>query len=178
MPSNSINQNRLIIDLLVLGIRTLSAMNQITIRRATPGDLDILLKFEQGVVEAERPFNPTLKDSGVHYYNINEMITADHIELLVALSGNEVIGCGYSRIENAKPYIKYERHAYLGFMYVVPACRGKGVNKAILDDLTTWSRAQGVTELRLEVYSDNLIAVKAYEKAGFTNLYTHMRCEI
>ena len=102
-------------------------MNQITIRKATLNDLDILLKFEQGVVEAERPFNPLLKDSDVHYYNINEMITAGHIELLVALSGDEVIGVGYSRIENAKPYMKYEQHAYLGFMYVVPAYRGKGV---------------------------------------------------
>jgi ribosomal protein S18 acetylase RimI-like enzyme len=163
--------------LLILRIRTSTDMNQIAIRKATLNDLDILLKFEQGVVEAERPFNPTLNDSDVHYYNINEMITADHIELLVVLSENEVIGCGYSRIENAKPYVKYERYAYLGFMYVVPEYRGKGVNKAILDNLTTWSKAQGVTELRLEVYSDNAIAIKAYEKAGFTNLYTHMRLE-
>jgi ribosomal protein S18 acetylase RimI-like enzyme len=151
---------------------------QITIRKATLNDLDILLEFEQGIVEAERPFNSTLKDSDVYYYNINEMITADHIQLLVALSENEVIGVGYSRIENAKPYMKYERYAYLGFMYVVPAYRGKGVNKAILVDLTAWSKAQGVTELRLDVYSDNAIAVKAYEKAGFTKLLTHMRCEI
>lgn len=153
-------------------------MEQIIIRKATLSDLDILLQFEQGVVEAERPFNPVLKESEVHYYNINELITADHIELLVALSGTEIIGCGYARIESAKPYLKYDRYAYLGFMYVVPAHRGKGVNKVILQELTAWSKGKGITELRLEVFSANAIAIKAYEKAGFEKLYIHMRSEI
>ena len=153
-------------------------MEQIIIRKATLSDLDILLQFEQGVVEAERPFNPVLKETGVHYYNINELITADHIELLVALSGTGIVGCGYARIESAKPYLKYDRYAYLGFMYVIPEHRGKGVNKAILHELTIWSKAQGITELRLDVYSDNAIAVQAYEKAGFKKLLIHMRNEI
>lgn len=153
-------------------------MEHITIRKATLNDLEILLKFEQGVVEAERSFNPVLKESGVQYYNINELITADHIELLVAVSGTEIIGCGYARIESAKPYLKYDRYAYLGFMYVVPAHRGKGVNKAILQELSAWSKMQGTAELRLEVFSDNTIAIKAYEKAGFAKLYIHMRSEI
>ncbi|RAJ25371.1 GNAT family N-acetyltransferase [Pedobacter cryoconitis] len=153
-------------------------MEQIIIRKAALSDLDILLQFEQGVVEAERPFNPVLKESGVHYYNINELITADHIELLVALSGTEVIGCGYARIESAKPFLKYERYAYLGFMYVVPEHRGRGVNKAILQELTAWSKAKGITELRLDVYSENIIAVNAYEKAGFKKLHIQMRSEI
>lgn len=153
-------------------------MEQIIIRKATLSDLDILLQFEQGVVEAERPFNPVLKESGVHYYNINELITADHIELLVALSGTEIIGCGYARIESAKPYLKYDRYAYLGFMYVVPAHRGKGVNKVILQELTAWSKGKGITELRLEVFSANAIAIKAYEKASFEKLYIHMRSKI
>lgn len=153
-------------------------MEQIIIRKATLSDLDILLQFEQGVVEAERPFNPVLKESGVHYYNINELITADHIELLVAQSGTEIIGCGYARIESAKPYLKYDHYAYLGFMYVVPAHRGKGVNKLILQELTAWAKGKDITELRLEVFSDNAIAIKAYEKAGFGKLYIHMRNEI
>lgn len=153
-------------------------MEQIIIRKAALSDLDILLQFEQGVVEAERPFNPVLKESGVHYYNINELITADHIELLVALSGTEVIGCGYARIESAKPFLKYECYAYLGFMYVVPEHRGRGVNKAILQELTAWSKAKGITELRLDVYSENIIAVNAYEKAGFKKLHIQMRSEI
>ncbi|WP_084359428.1 GNAT family N-acetyltransferase [Pedobacter cryoconitis] len=43
----------------------------------------------------------------------------------------------------------------------MPEQLGKGVNKAILKELTAWSKAQGITELRLEVYSDNTIAIQA-----------------
>lgn len=150
-------------------------MNQITIRKATFDDLATLFLFEQGVIEAERPFDSTLKNDEIHYYDIEGMIRASHIELLVAESEGEVIGSGYARIENAKPYLKHGRHAYLGFMYVAPAHRGKGVNKKIMDGLKDWVRSQNITELRLDVYHDNISAIKAYEKIGFTKHMIEMR---
>ena len=36
-------------------------MDQLKIRVATIKDLPLLLEFEQGVITAERPFDPTLK---------------------------------------------------------------------------------------------------------------------
>ena len=36
-------------------------MEQVIIRKATLNDLDILLVFEQGVINTERPFDATLK---------------------------------------------------------------------------------------------------------------------
>jgi hypothetical protein len=39
---------------------------EVTVRQATPGDLVALLRFQQGVVEAERAFDPTIKDGSVH----------------------------------------------------------------------------------------------------------------
>lgn len=53
------------------------------------------------------------------------MITAPHIELLVAETDRELIASGYARIERAKPYLPHTRHAYLGFMYVAPEHRGR-----------------------------------------------------
>jgi ribosomal protein S18 acetylase RimI-like enzyme len=50
-----------------------------------------------------------------------------------------------------------------------------GVSKRILDTLKTWSLAQHITEMRLEVYSNNLAAIKAYEKAGFVKHMLEMR---
>lgn len=150
-------------------------MNQITIRKATFSDLETLFRFEQGVIEAERPFDSTLKDEQIHYYDIEGMIKSSHIELLVAESEGEVIGSGYARIENAKPYLKHGRHAYLGFMYVAPDHRGKGVNMKIIEALKDWVRLQNITELRLDVYHDNISAIKAYEKIGFTKHMIEMR---
>lgn len=140
--------------------------------------METLLYFQQGVIEAERPFDVTLKDGYIEYYDIQQLITAPHIELLVAEREGELVGSGYARIEDAKPYLKHKRHAYLGFMYVVPECRGQGINRLIVDGLKAWSRTQGVTELALEVYQDNHIAVKAYQKAGFSKLLIWMRMEL
>lgn len=153
-------------------------MNPVIIRKAIAADMNTLLQFEQGVVSAERPFDSTLKQGEVHYYDLEEMIKADHIELLVAEQDGQVIGSGYARIEDAKHYLQHPQHAYLGFMFTHPHHRGNGVNLAIIDALKQWAAARQVFELRLDVYSDNASAIKAYEKAGFQPLMVQMRMDL
>ena len=150
-------------------------MDQIVIRRASSQDIRTLRIFEQGVIAAERPFDSTLKNGLIHYYDLEAMITAGHIEILVAELHNQLIGSGYARIEEAKPYLQHKKHAYLGFMYVVPEHRGKGVNQKIIEALKQWAIQQNITELRLDVYNDNLPAIKAYEKTGFKRHMIEMR---
>ena len=150
-------------------------MNNIIIRKAILADVETLLRFEQGVIAAERPFDPTLKQDNIHYYDIEEMITAPHIELLVAELNGNLIGSGYARIETAKHYLQHPQHAYLGFMYVDPAHRGKGVNRLILEALQQWAVSKNINELRLDVYYNNNPAIAAYEKAGFIKHMIEMR---
>jgi ribosomal protein S18 acetylase RimI-like enzyme len=150
-------------------------MEEINIRTASLNDLDVLLRFEQGVINAERPFDSTLKNKNIEYYDIVEMITASHIELVVAEMEGEVVGSGYARIQNSKPYLKHQQYAYLGFMYVHPEHRGKGINKEIIEALKKWVLSQNITEMRLEVYNNNLGAIKAYQKFGFTEHMIEMR---
>jgi len=149
-------------------------MNKI-IRPAVVADLPILLQFEQGVISAEKPFDPTLKKGEIHYYDIEHMISATHIELLVAELDGELIGCGYARIEDAKHYLQHPQHVYLGFMYTHPDHRGKGVNRLIIEALKQWSLNKNIRELRLEVYYPNEAAIKAYEKVGFSRYMIEMR---
>jgi GNAT superfamily N-acetyltransferase len=150
-------------------------MQNITTRKATLADMDTLLQFEQGVISAERPFDPTLKEDHINYYNLNELITAPHIQLVVAELDGELIGSGYARIESSKIYLKHQQHAYLGFMYVLPQHRGKGVNKIVINALKEWAGSREITELRLEVYYKNTSAIKAYEKVGFISHMIQMR---
>ena len=153
-------------------------MEPITIRPARLDDLPILLEFEQGIITAERPFDPTLREGEIHYYDIAAMITAIDVEVVVAEIGSEIIGSGYARIEQSKIYLKHQRHAYLGFMYVKPEYRGKGVNKLVIDALRQWAISKDIDELSLEVYDENLRAVRAYEKIGFSKLLVQMRMGI
>ncbi|HVF30026.1 MAG TPA: GNAT family N-acetyltransferase [Pyrinomonadaceae bacterium] len=154
-------------------------MDQITIRPATIDDLETLLAFEQGIIETERPFDPTVRTgTGVHYYDLAELVASSDAEVLVAEINGEIIASGYARIEQAKAYRTYRQYSYLGFMFVAPQHRGKGVNNLILDALEKWSLSRGVTELRLEVYSENANAIRAYKKAGYETLTLMMRKEL
>lgn len=150
-------------------------MQKITIRKARTADLEKLLAFEQGIITAERPFDPTLKQVKIHYYDIEQMISASYVEVLVAEIDSEVIGSGYARIETAKPYLNHETYAYLGFMFTDFNHRGKGVNSKIIEILKDWCRSQNVFELRLDVYNENASAIKAYEKSGFKKHLINMR---
>ena len=150
-------------------------MENIIIRKAVLKDLETLLSFEQALINVERPFDSTLKSGHPHYYDIEKLITATHVELVVAELEGEIIGSGYARIEDAKPYLQHQQHAYLGFMFVVPQQRGKGINKKIMDTLKAWSVSKNIAELRLDVYYKNESAIHAYEKAGFCKHMVEMR---
>ncbi len=153
-------------------------MDTLIIRKATKKDLDILLLFEQGVINAERPFDSTLKNDPLHYYHFNEMMNDSNVQLVVAESNQKIIGSGYARIEDAKHYLQHAKHAYLGFMYVDPNERGKGIIQKIIETLKQWSLSRNITELRLDVYKNNTPAISAYEKAGFSQHMIEMRMEI
>lgn len=148
-------------------------------RKATEEDLKILLEFEQGIVFAERPFNSTLIDGEIHYYDLLQLIKSEEALVLVTEDNNEIIASGYARIKKTEnDYSNFDEYAYLGFMYVKPEHRGKGVNKLILDELIGWAKSKNISEVRLDVYSQNESAVKAYEKAGFESLLTTMRMKV
>src|SRR5271165_4492596 len=128
-------------------------MKDIVVRQATLEDLATLKRFQQGIVAAERAFDPTIKQGAVEYYDIAPMLTAAEIHFVVAEAGTRAVGCGYARIEAAKHYLKHSVHAYLGLMYVDPEYRGRAVNLAIIAALKDWTVSRGIGEMRLEVYS-------------------------
>ena len=147
-------------------------------RTATLQDVEDLRRFEQGIIATERAFDPTLKAGRPQYYDIESMLVAGNVQFLVAERGGELIACGFARIDDAKPYLSHRKQAHLGLMYVDPRYRGQSINRGIVERLKAWCREQGVTELRLEVYSDNRVAVAAYEKAGFSKHMVEMRVRL
>lgn len=153
-------------------------MENIILRQANLNDLPILLEFEQGIITTEKPFDETLKKEHFNYYDIAGMIKAENTEVVVAECSNEIIGSAYADIREAKQYLQHEKYAYLGFMYVKPNFRGRGINGGIIAYLKNWSKSKNISELRLDVYDENFSAVKAYEKAGFKRHLLNMRINI
>ncbi|WP_353721289.1 GNAT family N-acetyltransferase [Dyadobacter sp. 676] len=150
-------------------------MENIQIRQARLDELPTLLAFEQNLIANERPFDDTLVEHTFHYYDLEKMIRSDDAEVLVAVLGDRLVASGHARILEGKSYNRFQRYAFLGFMYTEPDMRGRGINKLIIDELVVWARKKGLDEVRLQVYSDNASAVTAYEKVGFRKILTEMR---
>jgi GNAT superfamily N-acetyltransferase len=151
---------------------------EINIRPAKEEEIEILLEFEIGIVDTERPFDITLKDGEIHYYDLLELIRSPESEVVVAEIDGELVGSGYAQIRKADLFLKHTHFAYLGFMYVTPSFRGKGINQLLLEALITWAKAKGISEIRLDVYDENIVAKNAYLKAGFKPIMLTMRRSI
>jgi len=150
----------------------------VEIRKAVETEIEILLGFEQEIIKTERPFDKTLKEGDIHYYDLIGLIRTERAEVLVAVMNDEIVGSGYAKILPAEPFQKFTEYAYLGFMYVKPAFRGQGINQKILQGLLDWAKRQNLTEARLDVYHENTKAKNAYLKAGFKPILLEMRLEI
>jgi GNAT superfamily N-acetyltransferase len=147
-------------------------------RTATLNDIEALSAFEQGVIKAERPFDETLKSGHIQYYDLEYLITDENIHVVVVEVEQQIIACGYARIKKAKPYAQYSFYSYLGFMFVQDEFRGKGINQLVIEALTQWSLDQGVTMMHLDVFTENVAAVRAYKKVGFKEYLVEMRMDI
>lgn len=149
-----------------------------TTRSATIADLPTLREFEQGIIVVERPFDNTLRPDPITYHDIESLIASPDADVVVAESQNVLIGSGFAKKKASRHYTDPTFHAHLGFMYVVPEHRGQGVNQLILQHLLSWARCNGLMEIRLTVYPENVPAVRAYEKAGFDSHLLEMRMRL
>ena len=150
----------------------------IKIRSATLEDQPTLLRFEQGIISAERPYDKTLKPDPISYYDIGEMIDDPDAEVAVAVSAGRLIGSRYAIRKASRHYLTPPFHAFIGFLYVEPDFRGQGVNQRVLDHLFAWARANDLPEIHLTVYPDNASAIRAYEKVGFEPYILEMRMNL
>lgn len=152
---------------------------KITIRTATLGDLKILREFEQALIQIERPMNPTLQQEGkIYYYDIEAQLASENSEILLAVDGNEVVGCGRGDTRKNEDQFQESHHGYIGFIYVKDSHRGKGVGQIILQGLMDKFKAEGLKEVRLNVYEENPRAIRAYEKIGFSKNMIEMTAKI
>jgi len=148
------------------------------VRKATLEDVPVLLEFEQGLIKAERPMDPTIKDGKISYYDVTEFIKNEDSELFVAVLGNEIVASGYAKIKPDRHYLKHTKQGYLGFMFVPEVHRGKGYNKLIMDTLINWCKDRKIFEIRLDVYDVNHAAIRAYEKVGLKKHLITMRMNL
>jgi len=147
----------------------------ITLRQASSGDLKTLKAFEQRLIKFEKTLTPTLKHSHINYYDLEAYIKNPEVSVVVAEKNEELIASGYGLIQKNLPYKNPDKYILLGFMYVIPTFRGIGINKRVIEYLIEWGNNIGINEFKLDVYSQNVSAIKAYQKLGFSSELFNMR---
>lgn len=82
-----------------------------------------------------------------------------HIRFFVAQLDSEAVGCGGIAL--------FSEFAEIKRMYVRPHARGNGVADAIIDRLAEEAKRAGIGLLRLETGSEQVTAMRFYERQGF-----------
>jgi ribosomal protein S18 acetylase RimI-like enzyme len=152
--------------------------SKLNYREAAPSDLPQLLNLEQLVIEAERPFNATIKPGKTFYYDLDQLISSEDSYLVVVENEESIVGTGYAQIRESKAAFAHQTHSYLGFMYVSPDYRGRGINQKLIDRLIIWSKGKGAEDFYLDVYAENEAAIRAYEKVGFSPCMIEMKLNL
>ena len=93
------------------------------------------------------------------YQQFNKVDQIKHV--VVAMMGNEAIGCGAIRAY-APDVMEVKR------MFVLPEYRGKGIAGAILSELEHWAAELDFARCILETGYMQPEAIRLYQKSGYT----------
>jgi ribosomal protein S18 acetylase RimI-like enzyme len=135
-----------------------------TVRRATPGDAESvarLLNDFQGEFDEPSPGVEALTE------RYADLIRNREMTVLLAGEGPD----GFAQIRY-RPWVYsagQNAHAYLEELYVVPALRGQGIGRALLEGAIETARGEGATHMELGTSESDEAARALYESAGFTN---------
>jgi ribosomal-protein-alanine N-acetyltransferase len=125
-----------------------------TLRRATPGDLDAIMALE-------RASFPTDAWSAAM---MREELSSPHSHYLVDEEAGRLLGYAGLRAPRGA------RDADIQTIAIAEAARGRGRGRVILEALLAEASARRVHDVFLEVRADNPIAQALYASEGFTEV--------
>jgi putative acetyltransferase len=118
------------------------------------------------VTELETHLESFYPPESRHGFSV-ERLVAEGVPFFLLRVDAEPAGCGGIKLVSDPPG---EEYGELKRMYVRPQFRGRGYGRQILDHLTDYSLAQGVTLVRLETGVHQQSAIRLYEQAGFRRI--------
>jgi len=84
--------------------------------------------------------------------------------MFLACEGHDVLGAAYGLLDRAR-----SDAGRVGGMWVEPAWRGRGVGRALLQEVISCGRERGLRRLGLWAPGHNPAAIALYTRAGFRN---------
>jgi ribosomal protein S18 acetylase RimI-like enzyme len=105
-------------------------------------------------------------DPGALAVRVAELIDGGDTLVVLAQEGGDAAGLGLLRLRPSLWSRALE--CYLAELYVVPALRGRGIGRALLERALTVARAAGADRIDLGTSEDDVAARALYESCGFT----------
>jgi ribosomal protein S18 acetylase RimI-like enzyme len=157
---------------------TSTAKRALSIRRATPDDLQIVIRLRIALLRehAGSPLYGRLRHDAEARAAIvfASQLKADDQVMFLAERGSEVVGILRCADTAGSPLLAPERYGYISSVYVVPAARREGVLNALFHAAEEWCRDRHLTELRLHNVPDNPMSSGAWTALGF-EVVEHLR---
>ena len=152
----------------------------ITVRPATPDDFEaVKTLFREGDDHHRCLGADGIRPDHVDYQraNFDRALADTAVKVFVAESDGEVAGfLRARRIETPATRIHAAAIVTLIDEVVVAGkSRGRGVGKALVDEIKQWASAQACDGVELNVYTSNKAAVDFYRREGFFQFRTRMR---
>ncbi len=124
-------------------------------------------------------FNEPIDNPRPNEY-LHEVLENENQKLIVAVEGNMIVGLAKADIEVAPNIPLFKQRTWLSISTIVvdENFRGKGIGKALLNNLYEWANENNVDEVELTVFSFNKSAIEFYKKNGFEDIRTKMRKKI
>jgi aminoglycoside 6'-N-acetyltransferase I len=138
-------------------------MTTISLRAATPADAEAWLAMRRELwPDHDRQ---ELADAVARFFKGHE---AHLLEVLLAVSGDRVIGFAEMNIRPYAEGAETDRVAYLEGWFVAADVRRSGVGAKLIAAAEAWARAQGCVDFASDALFENVVSEKAHKALGFT----------
>jgi RimJ/RimL family protein N-acetyltransferase len=136
------------------------------IERASLGDTQAIHSYLNKIA-ADKLDVLFLRPNGFPFDQVKKLIERSHESMdnlfLVAKTRSDILGTltfsRYSKMET--------RHSGDFGMSIHPDHRRKGIGNRLIEELESWAHANGLSKIELQVWSNNIPAIRLYEKLGY-----------
>lgn len=143
----------------------------LTIRVATPDDIDIVVSLRIALLRAHADnaiygrLRPDVEERAYKLF-ARQLASPGEVMLLAERDGR-VIGCLRCVRSVGSPLLEPAEYAYISSVYVRPEARRGGVLRALMAEAERWCAERGLREMRLHNAADNDVASATWQALGF-----------
>ena len=134
----------------------------VAVRETREGDLDAIARL---LYDFNREFDEPSPLPAQLAVRVRELLAAG--DTCVVVAGDEPVGLALMRFRLSLWGTGLE--CYLAELYVVPALRGRGIGRALMEAAMDLARARGAHHMDLGTAETDVAARRLYESLGFDN---------